>query len=131
MHSKLSITFCILEIVSPEGNNCLLSSSVVAPFWRQMNGKKIFHLVGSQYAWLKAEQGAKAVCLLIFSRTPSVLRPSQNLYKEHRTIIFILQNLNQGYIRNFLIINRTIYKPHDSILCNFLRQNHALTASVF
>ena len=66
MHSKLSITFWILEIVSPEGDNCLLSNSVVAPFRRQMNGKKVFHLVGSQYAWLKAEQGAKAVWMLSY-----------------------------------------------------------------
>lgn len=58
---KLYITFCVLEIVSPEGNNHLLSSSFVAPIWRQTNAKKIIHLVSSQNTWLIAEQGTKAV----------------------------------------------------------------------
>lgn len=55
LYVDLIVTFCILEVVSPEGNDHLLSSSFVAPFLRQADAEKIIYLVGSEGAWLIAE----------------------------------------------------------------------------
>ena len=43
MTIKPLITLCILEIVPPESNDHLVSSSLVAPFWRETNAEKIIH----------------------------------------------------------------------------------------
>lgn len=54
--------YCIIKyLLHPGGNEHLLSSSLVAPFWRRMKAERIIQLVSSQCKRLAAEQGVKAL----------------------------------------------------------------------